>query len=99
MLQRNTAVLWRELDGEAVLLDPALGCSYNLNRIGTLVWKLLDGGHSRDDIVAAICAAYEVEQAQARQDVDALLADLRQNNLLSEQTTPVHSQDYAQQSQ
>ncbi len=99
MLQRNTAVLWRELDGEAVLLDPALGCSYNLNRVGTLVWKLLDGEHSRDDIVSAICAAYEVEQAQALQDVAALLADLRQNNLLSEQATPAYSQDYAQQSQ
>ena len=30
MLQRNEAVLWRELDGEAVLLYPAEGCTYNL---------------------------------------------------------------------
>ena len=41
MLKRNGNVLWRELDGEAVLLDPAEGCSYNLNHVGTLIWNCL----------------------------------------------------------
>ena len=84
MLQRNDAVLWRELDGEAVLLDSAAGCSYNLNRVGTLIWKMLDGKHTPDDIATAICQLYEVEHEQALKDVVGILADMRSNNLLND---------------
>lgn len=91
MLQRNIAILWRELDGEAVLLNPEAGSSYSLNRVGTSIWKMLDGKHTSDDIATAICQLYEVEHEQALQDVERLLADLRSNNLLSGDTSPLHS--------
>jgi hypothetical protein len=82
MLKRNDAILWRELDGEAVLLDSRAGCSYNLNQVGTMIWKMLDGTHEVADIVAAICASYEVEAEQALHDVQQLLDELDSNNLL-----------------
>lgn len=84
MLQRNTKILWRELDGEAVLLNPKAGCSYNLNHVGTLIWKMLDGSHTAEQIAAAICEAYEVEYAQALSDVETIIAELSENALLSE---------------
>lgn len=90
MLVRNPSVLWRELDGEAILLDPQAGCSYNLNPVGTLIWKLLDGQHDAEAIIAAICEAYEVEPEQARQDVQLLLNELLTNKLAgSSFPTPV----------
>ena len=82
MLKRNGNVLWRELDGEAVLLDPAEGCSYNLNRVGTLIWKLLDGNHTFTDIASAICTEFDVEHDQAFQDMEFLLDDLGNHKLL-----------------
>jgi len=88
MLLRNKAVLWRELAGEAILLDPQEGCSYNLNAVGTLIWKMLDGEHSINDIVAAICEKYEVEQEQALEDTETLLNDLHNCNLLINQVSP-----------
>lgn len=91
MLIRNNAVLWRELDGEAILLDPNEGCSYNLNVIGTLIWKMLDGKHTTSDIAAAICESYEVDFEQAFHDVQQLLDDLRANHLLSNVATPSHT--------
>ena len=91
MLQRNAAVLWRELDGEAVLLNPTAGCSYNLNQVGTFIWKLLDGKHTPQDIAQAICAAYdEVVYEQALQDVEGIVEDLRSNDLLIESVSPSH---------
>jgi hypothetical protein len=83
MLVRNPSVLWRELDGEAILLDPGVGCSYTLNPVGTLIWKLLDGQHSMEDIVAAICEAYEVAAGQAGQDAQRLFDELLANGLAS----------------
>ena len=88
MLQRNTKVLWRELDGEAVLLNPKAGCSYNLNHIGTFIWKLLDGNHTSAHIAAAICESYEVEYEQALHDVEAIIAELTQHELLIECLSP-----------
>ncbi len=82
MLVRSVSVLWRELDGEAILLNPEEGCSYNLNPVGTLIWKLLDGQHTTADIIAAICEVYEVEPEQASQDVKVLLDDLLANKLI-----------------
>ncbi|MGB8344841.1 MAG: PqqD family protein [Ktedonobacteraceae bacterium] len=84
MLQRKQAVLWRELDGEAVLLSPTAGCSYSLNQVGTFIWKLLDGQHTPGDIATALCEDYEVEYEQAIQDVEHILADLQSNDLLQE---------------
>ncbi len=88
MLQRNTKVLWRELEGEAVLLDPKAGCSYNLNHIGTLIWKMLDGDHTPEQIAGAICEAYEVEYEQALHDVEGIIAELNQHELLNEALSP-----------
>ncbi|GAC1388422.1 MAG: hypothetical protein NVS4B7_17510 [Ktedonobacteraceae bacterium] len=88
MLQQNAAILWRELDGEAVLLSPAAGSSYNLNRVGTFIWKLLDGKHSSADIATDICEVYEVEYERALQDVESIIAELWSNNLLNEAAAP-----------
>ncbi len=88
-IQRNSAVLWRELAGEAVLLDPTEGCSYNLNQVGTFVWKMLEGNVSIDQIVTALCEQYEVEPAYARIDAEQLLSDLRSHHLIVDvQTDP-----------
>jgi Coenzyme PQQ synthesis protein D (PqqD) len=88
MLQRKTSILWRELDGEAVLLSPSAGSSYNLNQVGSFIWKLLDGKHSSHDIATAICQAYEVDYEQAHQDVENILVELGDNDLLNESPTP-----------
>ena len=88
MLQRNSTILWRELDGEAVLLSPSAGSSYNLNQVGTLVWKMLDGEHTSQDIAIAICQVYEVEYEQALPDVENILLELRSNNLLQVSPSP-----------
>ena len=82
MLKRNGTVLWRELDGEAVLLDPAEGCTYNLNRVGTLIWKSLDDNHTINDIASAICQEFEVEHEQALKDIEHLLDDMRYHKLI-----------------
>lgn len=89
MLVRNPSVLWRELDGEAILLNPKEGCSYNLNPVGTLIWKLLDGQHTASDIIAAICEAFEVEPEQASQDTQVLLDDMLTHKLIDSSPSPV----------
>lgn len=86
MLLRNSAVLWRELEGEAILLLPEQSCSYTLNSVGTLIWRLLDGQHTPEAIAQAICQAYKVEPEQALQHIQRFLNELRDQHLLDEST-------------
>lgn len=96
MLKRNATILWRELGGEVVLLDPVAGCSYTLNAVGTIIWKSLNGQHTTESIARSICESYEVEYEQALQDVEAIIADLAHNNLLYVQQASPYPDPIAQ---
>lgn len=69
-------VVVRELDDEAVMLDLDEGSFYVSRGTGMRVWQEATAGKDRDEIVAAITAEYEVDQATAGRDVDAFLGEL-----------------------
>ena len=74
-------VVMTDLGDEAMLLDPRCGAMYALNDVGRCVWLAL-GHHDTEQLVAAVCSAFEVDQARARTDVEALLAELRAAGLV-----------------
>ena len=47
-------ILREEFDDWAILFDPDTGNTFSLNPIGVLIWKLLDGHHTIDDILTKI---------------------------------------------
>ena len=48
-------VLREEFDDWAVLFNPDTGHGFGLNPTGVYIWKLLDGAHSSDDMLKALC--------------------------------------------
>ncbi|MFF7409040.1 lasso peptide biosynthesis PqqD family chaperone [Streptomyces lydicus] len=70
-----------ETDYGTVLLDERSGDYWELNPTGTLVIKtLLDGG-DEGDAVDALVARFDIDRAQAAQDVAALVQELRASGL------------------
>ena len=70
------AVFSEEFEGWGVLLNPDSGAVLQLNPVGVVVWNLLDGQRSLDEIVAGVrerCA--EVPDGVA-QDVGAFVGTL-----------------------
>lgn len=49
-----------------------------LNDAGAMLWRLLEQGADRDALVRAVTEEYEVDAAQAAEDVDAFVEKLRQ---------------------
>jgi SynChlorMet cassette protein ScmD len=47
-------ILREEFDDWAILFDPDTGNAFGINPIGVLIWKLLDGRHSLEDITEKI---------------------------------------------
>lgn len=78
---RDPAVLFTEIAREAVLLDPRTRRMFDLNRTGTVVWDALDDGI--EVAVSRVVAAFEIDEAKARIDVESLLLRLVEAGLVS----------------
>ncbi|MGY5129104.1 lasso peptide biosynthesis PqqD family chaperone [Streptomyces nigrescens] len=70
-----------ETDYGTVLLDERSGDYWELNPTGTLVVKtLLDGG-DEEDAIDALVTRFDIDRAQATQDVRVLVQELRASGL------------------
>ena len=75
-------VLFRELQGELVLLQLERGVYFGLDPIGTRIWHLLHDQRSLGDVVQALVAEYEVSEARAVEDVITLVRRLQEHGLV-----------------
>lgn len=76
-------VLFRELDGESVLLDLETGQYYGLNSVGTRFWQLLPPQNHLSAIVLALLAEYEVDEATLARDLRELAETLAAADLVT----------------
>lgn len=72
-----------DTDYGQVLLDERSGHYWQLNPTGVIVVRALLDGADENAAVAVLTSTYEVEEAQARQDVTVLVAGLRTAGLVT----------------
>lgn len=84
MFKLSPDVVFRDLDGEAVILDLGSGTYFGLNAVGTRVWQLLEAGRDESRIVDTLAAEYEAERSVIAADVARLLEELRGRRLIVE---------------
>ena len=83
-------VVFRELDGEGVLLHLDKGIYFGLNDVGTRIWALLQEKGSLQTVFEALQRQYQVEPERLEKDLLALIAQMLEKNLVLEQSqTPV----------
>jgi Coenzyme PQQ synthesis protein D (PqqD) len=88
VLERHTAVrqrpgvLFREIDGEAVLLDTEAGIYFGLNEAGTRAWALIGPGARLGAVCDGLLADYDVDEARGWQDLVQLVGDLVRHGLV-----------------
>lgn len=54
----------------------------NLNQTGAFLWKILQDGAEKEDLVKALLNEYEVDEQTAKKDVDLFIGRLEQANLI-----------------
>jgi hypothetical protein len=83
-------VVFRDLAGEAVILNLATGTYFGLDEVGTRIWHVLAEHGSQDKVVEVLLGEYEVEEGQLRTDVEQLIQQLSDKGLVTTdtETTP-----------
>ncbi len=88
LLFRHPEVCAAELDGEVCLFHPTTAQYLNLNATASAIWRLLEQPLSREALVTALLASYDVEEAHCRQETDAFLGEALATFMLLEKETP-----------
>ena len=73
------------LDEETVLMSTEGNRYFSLNALGTDIWELLAQPRTAPEIVETIQANYDVDEEQARRDVNEFLEVLESRKLISVQ--------------
>ena len=73
----------RVVDGQALILDSNRDEIRQLNEVGSLIWSMiLESKSTREEMIKAIIAHFEVEIEQASIDLDAFLHELGERSLI-----------------
>ncbi len=77
----------RKVGGDTLIVPIKGGISdleaiYTLNEVGSLIWTLIDGERTAEQIVYAICADYEVNRETATADVLTLITELETEGII-----------------
>ena len=79
---RSADLHWREIDDEIIALE-ARGSNYvSANGAGTLLWRALAEGATRDELADVLVAAYGIDRDRARADADRFVAEVAAQGLL-----------------
>jgi hypothetical protein len=87
----NDDVEFREMQGEAVLLNPHSAVYFGLNAVGTRIWKLLGEHQLLSEVADCIVAEFDVIPERCAADLLELVADLERHGLLRVLPDPVSS--------
>ncbi len=80
---RNKNIIWREVKGEAVLLDPQEGRYFGLTKVACSFWDKVDGERTTEEIIDLLTEEYEVEKGVLTRDINELIDSLESRKLLS----------------
>ena len=75
-------VLTAHLSGEAVLLNLEDKNYYRLNETAAAVWAGLERGDSHQEILSTLLSQYEVDEATASREMEAVISDFREKRLI-----------------
>ena len=75
-------VLFREVDGESVLLNLETEKYLGLDDVGTRIWLLLTSEASIDTALLKLKTEYDVEDKRLRADVEQLINELLDQGLV-----------------
>jgi hypothetical protein len=73
--------VFRDLDGEAVILDLGSGTYFGLNAVGARIWQLMEAHGRLRAVLEDLCREYDAAPDVLERDLIALVSRLEQARL------------------
>lgn len=71
------------IDAEAVLINLSTGMYYTMDKVGAVVWQLIEGGHSMAEMSSIIAERYGVDPDMVLRDLEKVVRDLLEQRLVA----------------
>jgi PqqD family protein of HPr-rel-A system len=85
LLVANPEIVFRLEEDEGILFDPKTGEIKLLNETGAFIYQLLDGKHSKEEILNRLMEEYDcADRTKAEKDLDTFLQEMRRSQLVGE---------------
>lgn len=81
-IRRNPELLSVEMDGDLVMMSIESGNYFGVSGVGPTIWEFLESPKNFDQIVAEICASFEVDAPVASADLRKFLDNLAENGMI-----------------
>lgn len=81
-LRVSDDVVFRELDGEAVVLNLGSGMYFGLDEVGTRVWSLIEAHGDLRSVYNALLDEYDVAPEILERDLVGLVSEMAEKGLL-----------------
>lgn len=75
-------VVFRELEGESVLLNLETGIYFGLNTTGTRMWRLIEEHHLLEPVLAALEREFDAPRPRLETELLAWVSQLEDKGLL-----------------
>jgi hypothetical protein len=75
--------IWKEVGEKIVVLNLDSGRYFSLNGTGSVIWTALMEKARLDEIVDRICATFEIDAENARNDAEQMIDEFVRNGLIA----------------
>lgn len=83
MLQRNSDLLFNQVDGEVVMLSMETSSYYGLDKTASRIWELLEKPISFSEVISNLVNEYDVSKEQCQMDTIVFINKLVEKNLVT----------------
>lgn len=80
---KNRDIIWRNMKGEAVLLNPMDGSYFGLNSVGCSFWEKVDEQRTIEEIIDLLLKEYMVERDVLARDIEEFVHNMEDKGLIS----------------
>jgi len=93
LVQREANVLFTELGDSIVMMDLESGDYYELDDIGSVIWRRIETPAAIADLCEELTREYAVDRETCREHVAAFLGDLIDRKIATIQTAETHAKE------
>jgi len=83
VIAKNAEIVTADMDGETVMMSIETGKYYNLGKMGSVIWSMLETPLSLETLIEKLLGKFNVEREQCEKEVSSFLSETYKEGLVT----------------